>query len=149
MNRMKGLALGFGLPALMAIAIACGSNGTTESEDAGATSVSLAAEDKSTVGSSDASAGDSSPLIPGGTPLASLTYEGAVYYQNPLGTDEKANFNEDDLELVGSTVESNVLSPDGGESLKIYRLKDSETNNVLHLGCRPELPKRGRKYDHD
>ena len=49
---------------------------------------------------------DTSPIIPGGAPLASLTYEGAVYYLTPLSTDEAANLNEDDLELVGSTVES-------------------------------------------
>ena len=76
---------------------------------------------------------DTPPVILGGTPLAGLTYEGAVYYQSPLGTDEAAEFNEDDLELVGSTSESNTLPPGGGESLEIYRLKGGEKNHVYTL----------------
>ena len=73
---------------------------------------------------------DALAVIPGGTPRASLTYEGAAYHQNPLSTDEAAQFNKNDLELVGSTNESNTLSPGGGESLGIYRLRDGETNHV-------------------
>ena len=80
-----------------------------------------------------APAGDTPPVISGGAPRASLTYEGAVYYQNPLGTNEAAKFNEDDLELIGSTSESNTLSLGSGESLRIYRLKDGEANHVYTL----------------
>ena len=62
-----------------------------------------------------------------------MTYQGAVYYQSPLSTDETAQFNKNDLELVGSTSESNTLSPGGGESLEVYRLTDGEANHVYTL----------------
>ena len=77
--------------------------------------------------------GDTPSVISGSSPRASLTYEGGVYYQNPQGTDEAAKFNEDDLQLVGSTSESNTLSPGGGDSLTIYRLKDGEASQVYTL----------------
>ncbi len=70
--------------------------------------------------------GDTEPVIPGGAPLASLTYDGAVYYQDPLSSDEAAKLNENDLEVVGSTSESNTLPPGGDETLDLYRLKDNE-----------------------
>ena len=68
-----------------------------------------------------------------GAPRANLTYEGAVYNQTPLGTDDAANLNESDLELVGTTTESNILFPGGGESLNIHRLKGGEEGYVYTL----------------
>ena len=44
-----------------------------------------------------------------------LIYKGAVYYMTPLSTDEAANLNENDLELVGATTESNLLFPTDNE----------------------------------
>lgn len=76
--------------------------------------------------------GDIPPVTGGGTPLAplaplaSFTYKGMVYYGNSLGR-EAATFNEDDLERVGSTTESNMLAP--GESLDVYMLK-GDTDHV-------------------
>lgn len=55
-----------------------------------------------------------------------MTYEGVVYYQDPLSSAEAASFNEDELELAGTTMESNLLMPGGGENLKIYSPKDGE-----------------------
>ncbi len=75
MNKMKAVGLGVGLAALMVVGLACGNGGTPASPPQ--------AEDQSTVGPSGEPAEDTSPVIPGGTPLASLTYEGVVYYQNP------------------------------------------------------------------
>ena len=69
-------------------------------------------------------------IVAGGTPSASLTYEGTVYYQDSFGSDEAAELNENHLELVGSTVESNTLDPNGGESLRVYRLDVSEADHV-------------------
>ena len=65
------------------------------------------------VPSEDAQTG--SPIIPGGAPRVNLTYEGAVYYQNPLSANEAANLNENDLEFMGTTTESNLLFPAGSE----------------------------------
>ena len=76
---------------------------------------------------------DTPPVIPGGAPLVRLTFEGTVYYQDPLSTDAAANLKEDDLELVGITTESNLLAPGGGESLDIYRLKNDEDGYVYTL----------------
>ena len=78
-------------------------------------------------------AGDTAPPIPQGTPRASLTYEGAVYYLEALSSAEAANLNEDGLELVGSTTDSNTLPPNSGESLKIYGLKNGEAYQVYTL----------------
>ena len=50
-----------------------------------------------------------------GAPMVKLTYEGTVYYQTPLSTDEAANLNEDDLQLVGIATESNLLFPAGSD----------------------------------
>ena len=75
-------------------------------------------------------AGDAGPPIPHGTPRLNLTYEGVVYYAEALSDDDAANLDENDLELVGATTESNKLSPGGGESLKMYRLKDWEEGYV-------------------
>ena len=58
---------------------------------------------------------DAPPVIPGGAPRVFLTYEGAVYYQNPLTDDQAAKLNKNDLELVGATTESNLLLPAGSE----------------------------------
>ena len=77
--------------------------------------------------------GDTEPVIPGGAPLASLTYGGAVYYQDALSREEAANLNENDLELVGSTSESNTLAPGSGQSLNVYRLRGDDEGSVYTL----------------
>ena len=79
------------------------------------------------------SVASTSLVNPGGAPRARLTYEGAVYYQEALSNAEAANLNEDGLELVGSTTDSNTLPPNGGESLKIYRLNNGEAYQVYTL----------------
>ena len=70
-----------------------------------------------------------------GTPRLNLTYEGAVYYATALSDDEPADLNENDLELVGATTESNLLLPAGSDIrrfivLNIYKLKDGEEGYV-------------------
>ena len=67
-----------------------------------------------TIGPSD-DAQTGSPVISGGAPLLYLNYEGAVYHRTYLSTDEAANLNENDLERVGTTTESNLLLPTGSE----------------------------------
>ena len=118
MNRMQALATGFGATTLMLIGVTCGSGGGGP-----------ASQEPVTTGLSGGASGDTASPILQGSPRASLTYEGAVYYQEGLSSAEAANL-EDELELVGSTNESNTLPPGGGESLKIYRLKDDETYQV-------------------
>ena len=127
MNRTRGLTLSLGLAALTMVGLACGAGETQDPADAGPASDSPQAQGQPRP---SGSAGEiTSPIILGGAPLVSLTYEGAVYYQAPLGK-EAANLNEDDLDLVGATTESNKLAPGGGESLKIYKLKDGEERYV-------------------
>ena len=83
-------------------------------------------------GPSGSPAANTSPVIPHGTPRVNLTYEGAVYYQIPLSTDDAANLNEDDLELVGATTESNLLLPAGSE-LRRFILDLNHDNPELTL----------------
>ena len=115
MNKMKAVGLGVGVATLAVIGLACGNGGTSPPQ----------AEDQSTVGPSGEPAEDPSPVTGGGTPRASFTYEGAVYFFSLGG--EAAKFNEDDFELVGSTTESNMLAP--GDSLDVYMLK-GDTDHV-------------------
>ena len=75
----------------------------------------------------------SSPAILHGTPRVNLTYEGAVYYSKALSDDDIANLDENDLELVGATTESNLLLPGSGESLNIYKLKNGEEGYLYTL----------------
>ena len=105
MNKIKAVGLGIGVATLAVIGLACGDEGTPAGP--------RQAEDQSAVGPSGELPEDIPPVTGGGTPLAplpSVTYEGVVYYGNPLGR-EAAKFNEDDLELVGYTTESNTLAP--------------------------------------
>ena len=112
MNRMQALTTGFGVTALMLIGVACGSGGGgPASPEPGAPVSPPPAPEQVTAGLS----GDPSPPIPHGDPRPSLTYEGAVYYRTALSTDEAANLNENDLELVGTSTESNLLLPAGSE----------------------------------
>ena len=113
MNRIKNLGLGLGLTALMVIGLACGSGETQEPADTGPASDSPQAQS----GSPDPDGENTAPDTPGGTPLVSLSYEGAIYYLTPLGTGETANLNEVNLELVGATTESNLIAPGSGKSL--------------------------------
>ena len=130
MNRMQALTTGFGVTALMLIGVACGSGGGgPASPEPGAPVSPPPAPEQVTAGLS----GDPSPPIPHGDPRPSLTYEGAVYYQEALSSAEAANLNEDGLELVGSTIDSNTLPPNSGESLKIYELKNGEAYQVYTL----------------
>ena len=97
-------------------------------------SASVGTEDKAQgqPGPSGSPGKDTSPAATGGgTPRASLTYEGLAYYQDPLRTDEAASITKDDFELVGSTMESNTLAP--GESLNIYKLKEGEEGCLYTL----------------
>ena len=118
MNRIKGLALGLGVATLIVAGLACGAEEKQNPTEVGPTSDTPQAQDRP--GPSGSPTVDTPPVTGGGTPPASLTYEGVVYYGNPLGR-EAAEFNEDDLELVGSTTDSNVLAP--GDSLDVYMLK--------------------------
>ena len=129
MNRIKGLALGLGLAALMVVGLACGAGETQDPAEAGPASGSPQAQGQPRP---SGSAGEiTSPVISGSplAPLVSLTYEGAVYYQT--GT-RLVNLDEDDFELVGATPESNLIAPGSGESLKIYVMK-GEAGNVYTL----------------
>ena len=126
MNGIKGLALGFGLAALMVVGLACGAE-----EKQAPASESPQAEARP--GSSGSPGEKTPPVIPGGAPRATLSYDGTAYYPDPLSTDEAANLDEDDLELVGSTTESNLIAPGSGKSLRIYRLKVGEAGTVYML----------------
>ena len=96
----------------MLIGVACGSgNGGPASLKTG----SPPDQEQVTAGVSVEAPADNAPQIPHGAPLVTLTYEGAVYYQTPLSTDDAANLNVNDLELVGATSESNLLLPAGNE----------------------------------
>ncbi len=125
MNRIKGIALGLGATTLIVVGLACG---------AGEKQVPAETEPVSNAQQAQGQPGpSSSSVIPMGTPRVSLTYEGVVYYQNALSTDDLANLKEADLEIVGVTTESNLLAPGSGKSLDIYNLKDSESNHVYTL----------------
>ena len=117
------------MTALMLIGLACGAGEAPAPKETGSPPESTQAQDRP--GPSGSPGESTSPVIPGGAPLVSLTHEGTVYYQHRLSTDEAANLKEDDLELVGSTNESNTRYPGAtGAGLMIYRLKDGETNDV-------------------
>ncbi len=72
-------------------------------------------QDQGQPGPSGSPGANTSPVIPAGAPLLNLTYEGAVYYASALSTDEAANLNENDLELIGAATESNLLLPAGSD----------------------------------
>ena len=131
MNRIKGLALGVGVATLIVVGLACGAG--EKQNPAGAEPVSDAPQAQDQPGPSGSPGANTSPAIPGGAPLVELTYEGAVYYMAALSTDEAANLNENDLELVGATTESNLLAPGSGKSLDIYKLNDREEGYVYTL----------------
>ena len=131
MNGIKGLALGLGVVTLIVVGLACGAREAPAPKETGSPPESTQAQDRP--GPSGSPGERTSPVIPGGAPLVSLTYEGAVYYQHRLSTDEAANLKEDDLELVGVTTESNLLAQGGGDSLDIYKLKNDEDGYVYTL----------------
>ena len=131
MNRIGSLTLIIGLAVLIVVGLACGAEKKQDPANAGPASDAQQAQGHP--GPSGSPAENTSTLVPAGAPLVSLTYEGTVYYQDPLSTDAAANLKEDDLELVGVTTESNLLAPGGGESLDIYRLKNDENGYVYTL----------------
>ncbi len=65
-----------------------------------------------------------------GAPRVYLIYEGAVYLQHGVSDQEAAKL-ADDLELVGSTSESNKLAP--GQNLDLYRPAGAQTSDVYTL----------------
>ena len=87
---------------------------------------------------------DTPPPSLHGDPGPSLTYEGTVYHQEALSSADAAKLNEDELELVGSTNESNTLPPNSGKSLKIYRLKDGDAYQVYTLAPGSSFQDEGR-----
>ncbi len=103
MNRIGSLTRIIGLVALIVVGLACGAE---KKQDPASTS----------------------PVIAAGSPLANVTYEGAVYYGNSPASDDP-KFNEDDLELVGVS-ESNQLVPGSATGWDIYRLKGGEEGYV-------------------
>ena len=133
MNRSKGLGIGLALAALMVVGLACGAGETQDP-----------AQDQP--GPSGSPGENTPPAISGGAPLVSLTYEGAIYHPDPLSTVEAANLNEDELELVGVTTESNRLAPGSGESLDIYRLKKNEDGYVYTLETASSFQDEGEDW---
>ena len=92
----------------------------------------------------DLTHGSPPPPAPSGSPLAALKFRDVNYVASggaQLPSGEGAVFvidgteiSVDDLELVGSTDESNTGYPGAtGAGLMIYRLKDGETNHVYEF----------------
>jgi hypothetical protein len=131
MNRIRGLGLRIGLATLIVAGLACGAEERQDPAEAGPASDGPQAQDRPAPPGSPGE--NTPPVIPGGAPRAALSYDGAALYQDPLSTDEATNLDKDDLELVGSITESNILAPGGGERLDVYRLKDSEEGYVYTL----------------
>ena len=131
MNRIKGLALGLGVATLIVVGLACGAE--EKQDPAEVEPVSDAPQAQGQPGPSGLPGANTSTVIPRGTPRVNLTYEGAVYYLTALSTDDAANLNEKDLELIGATTESNLLAPGSGKSLEIYKLKGGEEGYVYTL----------------
>ena len=84
-----------------------------ELEPAEAEPVSDAPQAHGQPGPSGSPGASTSPVH--GTPRLNLTYEGAVYYATALSDDDAANLNENNLELVGTATESNLLLPAGSD----------------------------------
>ena len=111
MNRIGSRTRIIGLVALIVVGLACG------------------AEEKQDPANEGPTSGENiSPVIAAGSPVANLTYEGAVYYGNSPASDDP-KFNEDDLELVGVS-ESNQLVPGSATGWDIYGLKGGEEGYV-------------------
>ena len=137
MNKIRVLMGSIGVATLIVVGVACGSGDDRGTDVPVPTPpVPTSAEGQTTAGPSTSgpvASGDDRPLLPAGAPRATLTYDGTAYYQNVLSAEEAANFTNDNLELVGSTTESNTVSPNGGEALKLYRLNGEEADNVYTL----------------
>ena len=132
---MGSLALGVG--ALLVITLTLPVFQSSEGEAPGTVTVGLPGPDQlkksSTTGQGPSSpAANTSPVIPHGAPRVNLTYEGAVYYATPLNANEAANLNENDLELVSATNESNLLLPVDNE-LRRFIVDLSHDNPELTL----------------
>ncbi|MAF52482.1 MAG: hypothetical protein FI707_02305 [SAR202 cluster bacterium] len=124
MNRMRRLVFIVGSAILIVVGLACG---TAEKQDSTNTE---AASDAQQVQGQPESSGPlpeiTLAVVPQGAPRVNMTYEGSMYHQDPLRTEEAANLTEDSFELVGSTAESNLIAPGSGESLDVYRLKGGD-----------------------
>jgi hypothetical protein len=88
-------------------------------------------EDSTAADSTDS--GNESPATSEGLPRANLSFEGFVYNQDPLSSEEFARFDEKELNLVGSTQISNTLAPGSDDSLQIYRPEDGGTGEVYTM----------------
>ncbi len=113
MNRIGSLTLIIGLAVLIVVGLACGAEEN---------------QDQSQLGLSGSPGEDTSPVVPAGSPVASLIHEGAIHYADSLGRDNP-RFNEDDLELVGVS-KSNRLVPGSAAGWDIYKLKGGEEGYI-------------------
>ncbi len=147
MNRIRGLALSVGLATLIVAGLACGAEDKQDPTEAGPASDASQAQDLPGPSGEPAPAlthGSPPPPAPSGSPLAVLKFHDVIYVasggarrRSGEGADfvfHGTEFNVDDLELVGSTDESNTGYPGAtGAGLMIYRLKDGETNDVYQF----------------
>ena len=108
------------------VGLACGAEEKQDPANAGPASDAQQAQGQP--GPSGSPGEDNSAVVPAGAPVASLIYEGAVYYGDSRVTDDP-KFNEDDLELVAVS-ESNRLVPGSASGWDIYRLKGSEEGHI-------------------
>ncbi len=118
MNRIGSLALIIGLAVLIVVGLACGAE---EKQDP-------AKQPQGQLGPSGSPGEDTSPVVPAGSPVASLIQEGAIHYADSLGRDNP-RFNEDGLELVGVS-KSNRLVPGSAAGWDIYKLKGGEAGYI-------------------
>ncbi len=119
MNRIGSLALIIGLAVLIVVGLACGAE---EKQDP-------AKQVQGQLGPSGSPVEDTSPVVPAGSPVASLIHEGAIHYADSLGR-EDPRFNEDDLELLGVS-KSNRLVPGSAAGWDIYKLKGGEEGYIF------------------
>ena len=130
MNMIGRLTFTIGLAVLIVVGFACGAEEKQVSAIAGPASDTQQAQGQT--GASGLPVENTSPVVPAGAPLMSLTYEGVVYYGDSLSADEAANFNEDDFEFVGVS-ESNPLVPGSAAGWDMYRLKGGEEGYIYTL----------------
>ena len=150
MNRIRGLALSVGLATLIVAGLACGAEDKQDPTEAGPASAAPQAQDLPGPSGEPALAlthgppPPPPPPAPSGSPLAVLKFHDVSYVasggarqRSGEGADfvfYGTEFNVDDLDLVGSTDESNTGYPGAtGAGLMIYRLKDGETNDVYQF----------------
>ena len=141
MNPLRRLALVSGLAAPTVVGLACGS--TDEQEKAEEPLAQVAPQAQSLPNTSGTPLEPALATIPRGAPLVNMTYEGyegTVYRQDPLRTEEAANLDEDDFDLFGVTTESNLIAPGSGNSLDVYRLKGNEDGHLYTFEPGQSIP---------